>query len=91
MKHFTIAELCRSNTADRFAIDNRCKKEHVVYLTQLVENVLDPLRESKNRRFCHQRPHERNGRRYHRRQSQREPPFILPYSRTRFTIRSAHR
>lgn len=46
MKHFTIAELCRSNTADRFGIDNRCKKEHVANLTQLVEHVLDPLREA---------------------------------------------
>lgn len=46
MKHFTIAELCRSNTADRFAIDNRCRKEHVVNLTRLVENVLDPLRDA---------------------------------------------
>jgi hypothetical protein len=46
MKYFTIAEMCRSNTADRFAIDNRCKKEHVVNLTALVENVLDPLREA---------------------------------------------
>lgn len=45
MKYFTIAELCRSNTADRLGIDNRCKKEHVVNLTALVENVLDPLRE----------------------------------------------
>ena len=46
MKHFTIVELCRSNTADRFAIDNRCKKKHVFYLTQLVENELDPLGEA---------------------------------------------
>lgn len=46
MKYFTIAELCRSNTADRFGIDNRCKKEHVVHLTALVEHVLDPLREA---------------------------------------------
>lgn len=45
MKYFTIAELCRSNTADRLGIDNRCKKEHVVNLTALVDNVLDPLRE----------------------------------------------
>lgn len=45
MKYFTIAELCRSNTADRLGIDNRCKPEHVPALTALVENVLDPLRE----------------------------------------------
>lgn len=45
MKYFTIAELCRSNTADRLGINNRCKKEHVENLTALVDNVLDPLRE----------------------------------------------
>lgn len=42
MKYFTIAELCKSDTADRKGIDNRCKKEHVA----LVDNVLDPLREA---------------------------------------------
>lgn len=46
MKYFTIAELCKSTTADRYGIDNRCKKEHVVNLTALVNNVLDPLREA---------------------------------------------
>lgn len=46
MKYFTIAELCRSNTADKYAIDNRCKMEHVANLTALVDNVLDPLREA---------------------------------------------
>lgn len=45
MKYFTIAELCRSNTADRLGINNRCKIEHVSTLTALVNNVLDPLRE----------------------------------------------
>lgn len=45
MKHFTIAELCRSNTADRLGINNRCNQDHVVNLTALVNNVLDPLRE----------------------------------------------
>lgn len=45
MKYFTIAELCRSNTADILGIDNRCGNEHVLNLTALVENVLDPLRE----------------------------------------------
>lgn len=43
-KYFTIAELCRSNTADRLGINNRCKKEHIMALTALVDNVLDPLR-----------------------------------------------
>jgi hypothetical protein len=44
MKYFTISELCKSVTADRLGIDNRCKKEHVVNLNALVDNVLDPLR-----------------------------------------------
>ncbi len=46
MKYFTIAELCRSEKADRLGIDNRCKKEHVANMTALVDNVLDPLREA---------------------------------------------
>lgn len=45
MRYFTIAELCRSNTADRLGINNRCRQEHVTALTALVDNVLDPLRE----------------------------------------------
>ena len=45
MKYFTIAELCRSNTADRLGINNRCRQEHMTALTALVDNVLDPLRE----------------------------------------------
>lgn len=45
MKYFTIAELCKSTTADRLGINNRCNQEHVVNLTALVNNVLDPLRE----------------------------------------------
>jgi hypothetical protein len=44
MKYFTIAELCKSTTADRLGINNRCNQEHVVALTALVDNVLDPLR-----------------------------------------------
>ena len=46
MKYFTIAELCKSEAADRLGIDNRCKKEYVVNMTALVDNVLDPLREA---------------------------------------------
>lgn len=45
MKYFTIAELCRSNTADRLGIKNQCRQEYVINLTALVDNVLDPLRE----------------------------------------------
>lgn len=44
MKYFTIAELCKSTTADRLGINNKCNLEHVVNLTALVDNVLDPLR-----------------------------------------------
>ena len=42
MKYFTIAELCKSTTADRLGINNRCRQEHVTALTALVDNVLDP-------------------------------------------------
>ena len=44
MKFFTIAELCKSKTADRLGIDNRCTQLEVMNLTALVDNVLDPLR-----------------------------------------------
>ena len=46
MKYFTIAELVKSETEDCLGIDNQCKKEHIVNLTALVNNVLDPLREA---------------------------------------------
>lgn len=46
MKHFAIAELCRSNTADKYLIDNKCNKEQAANLAALVDNVLDPLREA---------------------------------------------
>ena len=49
MKYFTIAELCRSKTADRLGIKNLCQQEHVDNLTALVDNVLDPLREAYGR------------------------------------------
>lgn len=44
MTHFTIAELCRSATAQRLGIDNTPSPEAVRALTQLVQLVLDPLR-----------------------------------------------
>lgn len=44
MKYFTIAELCKSQKADKYGINNRCKLEHVENLTNLVNNVLDPIR-----------------------------------------------
>lgn len=46
MKYFTIAELCRSNTADKFLIDNKCTKEQAANMMALVNNVLDPLRKA---------------------------------------------
>jgi len=44
MKYFTIDELCKSATAQRLGIDNTPTKEVVQCLTDLIENVLDPLR-----------------------------------------------
>ena len=46
MKYFTIAEFVRSETADRRAIDNRLPKELLPNVQELVNNVLDPLREA---------------------------------------------
>nr|WP_302831791.1 D-Ala-D-Ala carboxypeptidase family metallohydrolase [uncultured Bacteroides sp.] len=45
MKYFTIEELCKSTTANRLKINNRCDSGVAVSLAALVENVLDPLRE----------------------------------------------
>lgn len=45
MKYFTIKELCRSSTATQKGIDNTPNSEIVNNLTQLVDNILDPLRE----------------------------------------------
>lgn len=45
MKHFTIGELCRSETAERRGIKNEPTEEVARNLTALVDNVLDPLRE----------------------------------------------
>lgn len=46
MKHFTMSELTRSATALRLDIDNTPPQAVVAALTQLVGNVLDPLREA---------------------------------------------
>lgn len=43
-KYFTIAELCRSEKADQYGINNKCNKQQAEQLKQLIENVLDPLR-----------------------------------------------
>ena len=46
MKYFTLTELTRSATARRLGIDNTPPQETVTALAQLVDNVLDPLREA---------------------------------------------
>lgn len=45
MKHFTIEELTRSETAKRLNINNTPSKNVIANLTNLVEKVLDPARE----------------------------------------------
>ena len=45
MKYFTIKELCKSSTATQLGIDNTPNSEIVNNLEQLVEYILDPLRE----------------------------------------------
>lgn len=46
MKHFTMGEMMRSDTAARKGINNKCTKEDADRLKKLIENVLDPLREA---------------------------------------------
>lgn len=46
MRYFTIAELVKSETADKKAIDNILPKELLPNAQALVDNVLDPLREA---------------------------------------------
>lgn len=46
MKHFTTAEFARSSTADRLAIDNRIPKAVLPNIVNLVDKVLDLLREA---------------------------------------------
>lgn len=46
MRYFTIAELIKSETADKKAIDNRLPKELLPNAQALVDNVLDPLRKA---------------------------------------------
>lgn len=45
MKYFTIAELCKSDTADAKGIDNRLPKELLPNVQRLIAEVLAPLRE----------------------------------------------
>lgn len=46
MKHFTLEELTRSTTASLRGIDNTPPTEAIECLEQLVDNILDPLREA---------------------------------------------
>lgn len=45
-KYFSIAELTKSDTANKLKINNNPTKEIENNLNQLVDNILDPLRES---------------------------------------------
>ena len=45
-KYFTIAEMVKSETADRCGIDNRLPKSLICNVNGLIDNVLDPLREA---------------------------------------------
>ena len=44
MKYFTIAEMAKSETADRRGIDNRIPKDLLPNVENLIDKVLDPLR-----------------------------------------------
>jgi len=46
MKHFTMNEMTRSATAKRYGIDNTPSPEVVHNIRNLVEKILDPLREA---------------------------------------------
>ena len=46
MRFFSIKELCKSITADKYNIDNTPTQEVTDNLTKLVDNILDPLREA---------------------------------------------
>lgn len=45
MKYFSINELCRSNIASRYSIDNTPSEEIKSNLKILIEKLLDPIRE----------------------------------------------
>lgn len=46
MKYFTIEELCQSETAEKYKIDNTPTEESKKNLETLVDCLLDPLREA---------------------------------------------
>lgn len=45
-KYFTVAEMVKSETADRRGIDNCLPKALICNVNGLIDNVLDPLREA---------------------------------------------
>ena len=46
MRYFTIGEFTKSATADRLRINNSPSEEIKFHITEFIETVLDPLRES---------------------------------------------
>lgn len=46
MMYFTIEELCYSDTAKKYKIDNTPTDEIIENLTEFIENILYPLREA---------------------------------------------
>lgn len=46
MKYFSIAEMCRSNIAKQYSINNTPNQEQIDNLTLLINKVLDPLRQA---------------------------------------------
>lgn len=46
MKYFTIEELCKSDIADELGIKNTPDAVAIANMRELVENVLDPLRDA---------------------------------------------
>lgn len=45
-KYFTLRELIKSDTAIRCGIDNNPTKEEIANINNLIDNILDPLREA---------------------------------------------
>lgn len=45
MKHFSIEEMCKSQIADKLGIKNVPCQAEIESLTELINHVLDPLRE----------------------------------------------
>lgn len=54
MKHFSLSELTRSETARKLGLDNTPSEEHLANLETLVAQLLDPLREAWAIRCAHE-------------------------------------